>query len=120
MGTARKTWGNCTDGLFITSALVILFVLCFDLSGVAMMGSGAFLLIYACVNAAHLRVVSETGARAWGVRLALGTCLVMFGVLCCLHLSKPKGGPDYHGGLAAHLFRPGVGLPASHEPDHRH
>jgi hypothetical protein len=82
MGTARKTWGNCTDGLFITSALVILFVLCFDLSGVAMMGSGAFLLIYACVNAAHLRVVAETGARAWVVRLALGTCLVMFGVLC--------------------------------------
>lgn len=79
---ARKTWENCTDGLFITSALVILFVLCFDLSGVAMMGSGAFLLIYACVNAAHLRVIAETGARAWVIWLALGTCLAMFGVLC--------------------------------------
>jgi amino acid transporter len=73
---ARKSWANCTDGLFITSALVILFVLCFDLSGVAMMGSGAFLLIYACVHAAHLRVMAETGARAWLIRLALGTCSV--------------------------------------------
>jgi amino acid transporter len=79
---ARKTWGNSADGLLITSALVILFVLCFDLSGVAMMGSGAFLLIYACVNAAHLRVIAETGARAWLIRLAMGTCLAMFGVLC--------------------------------------
>ena len=37
-------------GLLITSALVIMFILFFDLSGVAMMGSGAFLLIYACVH----------------------------------------------------------------------
>lgn len=47
-----------------------------------MMGSGAFLLIYACVNAAHLRVIAKTGARAWLIWLALGTCLAMFGVLC--------------------------------------
>jgi amino acid transporter len=79
---ARKTWHNCADGLLITSALVILFVLFFDLSGVAMMGSGAFLLIYACVNAAHLRILTETGAKAWLIWLALGACLIMFVVLC--------------------------------------
>ncbi|MFZ5866987.1 MAG: APC family permease, partial [Thermodesulfobacteriota bacterium] len=42
---------NATGGLFITAGVVILFVLFFDLSSVAMMGSGAFLLIYASVHA---------------------------------------------------------------------
>ena len=79
---SRQLWHGSTEGLFITAALVILFVLCFDLSGVAMMGSGAFLLIYSCVNAAHLRVTAETGAKPWLVWLALITCLAMFGVLC--------------------------------------
>jgi amino acid transporter len=79
---ARRLWGKGTEGLFITSALVIAFILFFDLSGVAMMGSGAFLLIYSCVNAAHLRVTAETGAKPWLVWLSLIACLTMFGILC--------------------------------------
>ena len=61
--------------------LVILFILFFDLSGIAMMGSGAFLLIYACVHAAHLRVAHETGGNKWIVSLSLVTCLAMLAVL---------------------------------------
>ncbi len=72
---------NATGGLFITAALVILFILFFDLSGIAMMGSGAFLLIYACVHAAHLRVADETGGNKWIVSLSLVTCLAMLAVL---------------------------------------
>jgi amino acid transporter len=72
---------NATGGLFITAALVILFILFFDLSGIAMMGSGAFLLIYACVHAAHLRVADETGGKKWIVSLSLVTCLAMLAVL---------------------------------------
>jgi len=72
---------NATGGLFVTAVLVIAFILFFDLSGVAMMGSGAFLLIYACVHAAHLRVTAETGGSRWIVSLALATCLAMFCVL---------------------------------------
>ena len=72
---------NATGGLFITAALVILFILFFDLSGIAMMGSGAFLLIYACVHAAHLRVANETGGNRWIVALSLVTCLAMLAVL---------------------------------------
>jgi amino acid transporter len=72
---------DATGGLFITAALVILFILFFDLSGIAMMGSGAFLLIYACVHAAHLRVAHETGGNKWIVSLSLATCLAMLAVL---------------------------------------
>lgn len=72
---------DATGGLFITAGLVIVFILFFDLSGIAMMGSGAFLLIYACVHAAHLRVLAETGGNKWIVTLSLVSCLAMFAVL---------------------------------------
>jgi len=77
----RKVWGRSSEGLFITAALVIVFLLGFDLGPIAMMGSGAFLLIYAAVNAGHLRIASETGASPVMVWLALLTCVAMFGVL---------------------------------------
>ena len=47
-----------------------------------MMGSAAFLLVYAAVNAGHLRVLKQTGASAAIVWLSLLTCLAMFAVLC--------------------------------------
>ncbi len=46
-----------------------------------MMGSAAFLLVYAAVNAGHLRVLKQTGANAIIVWLSLITCLVMFAIL---------------------------------------
>jgi amino acid transporter len=76
-----KVRQNATGGLFITAAFVILFILFFDLSGIAMMGSGAFLLIYACVHAAHLRVADETGGNRWIVSLSLVSCLAMLAIL---------------------------------------
>ena len=78
---SRTIWHRSGGGLLITSALVILFILFFDLSGIAMMGSGAFLLIYACVHLAHLRLTSETQAKKSMVVLALTACLIMFAVL---------------------------------------
>jgi amino acid transporter len=77
----RTTWQEATGGLLLTAALVVLVMLCFDLSGIAMMGSAAFLLVYAVVNAGHLRVLKETGANAAIVWLSLITCLGMFAVL---------------------------------------
>jgi amino acid transporter len=80
-GLSRTEWKNATGGLLLTAALVVLVMLAFDLSGIAMMGSAAFLLIYAAVNAGHLRVRKETGANAAIVWLSLITCLAMFAVL---------------------------------------
>ena len=80
-GLARTAWKQASGGLFLTAALVILMTLAFDLSGIAMMGSAAFLLVYAAVNAGHLRVLKQTGASAPIVWLSLITCLAMFAVL---------------------------------------
>jgi amino acid transporter len=81
-GLSRTEWKDATGGLLLTAALVIAVTLLFDLSGIAMMGSAAFLLIYAAVNAGHLRVLRQTGANAVIVWLSLLTCLAMFAVLC--------------------------------------
>jgi amino acid transporter len=78
---AFREWKGATGGLFITTLLVILFILLFDLSGIAMMGSGAFLLIYAVVNAGHLRILDKTGAKKSIVLISLLLCLSMFVIL---------------------------------------
>lgn len=80
-GLSRTEWQQATGGLILTAGLVIAVTLLFDLSGIAMMGSAAFLLVYAAVNAGHLRVLKETGANAVIVWLSLLTCLAMFAVL---------------------------------------
>src|SRR6266566_4453290 len=81
-GLSRTEWRGETGGLLLTAALVVAVMLSFDLSGIAMMGSAAFLLIYAAVNAGHLKVLKQTGASAPLVWLSLLTCLAMFVVLC--------------------------------------
>ena len=82
VGLSRREWKDATGGLLLTAALVVAVMLGFDLSGITMMGSAAFLLIYAAVNAGHLRVRKQTGASALIVWLSLLTCLAMFAVLC--------------------------------------
>jgi len=74
-------WRNATGGLLITSFIVIIFILFFDLAGIAVMGSGAFLLIYAAVNAGHLRVLDQTGANKILVMIALILSLLLFCIL---------------------------------------
>jgi amino acid transporter len=81
-GLSRTEWKDATGGLLLTAALVVVVMLIFDLSGIAMMGSAAFLLIYAAVNAGHLKVLNQTGASAIVVWLSLLTCLAMFVILC--------------------------------------
>lgn len=81
LALTRTPWRSASGGLLLTAALVILMILCFDLSGIAMMGSAAFLLVYAAVNAGHLRVLGTTGANAIIVWLSLITCVAMFVIL---------------------------------------
>jgi hypothetical protein len=55
----------------VSAALVVLVMLCFDLSGIAMMGRAVFLLVYAAVNAGHLLVLNQTETNATIVWLSL-------------------------------------------------
>jgi amino acid transporter len=87
-GLSRTEWKQATGGLLLTAGLVVLLIVSFDLSGIAMMGSAAFLLVYAAVNAGHLRVLTQTGAKAVLVWLSLLTCLAMLAVLCAYILRQ--------------------------------
>jgi amino acid transporter len=78
---ARTEWKNATGGLLITTLLTLAFILFFDLSSIAMMGSGAFLLIYAAVNASHLNILAKTQAKKSIVLLSLFLCLILFFIL---------------------------------------
>ncbi|QLA16021.1 APC family permease [Desulfolutivibrio sulfoxidireducens] len=77
----RMAWKRAPEGLFLTTALVLVFVLFFDLSSVAMMGSGAFLFIYAAVAASHLRLRAATGGRPALIWLSIALCLALLAVL---------------------------------------
>jgi len=77
----RKVWGRGSEGLLITTGLVIVFANLFDLNGIAMMGSASFLVIYGAVNVAHLRLLDRTGARASVVWASTIACLATFAVL---------------------------------------
>ena len=90
-GLSRTEWKQLTGGLLLTSILVVVVTLAFDLSGIAMMGSAAFLLVYAVVNAGHLRVLHQTGANALVVWLSLLTCLAVFVMLAIYtYQQQPK------------------------------
>jgi amino acid transporter len=77
----RTTWRDGKEGLIITSVLVILFIIFFNLSSVALMGSALFLIIYTGVNFAHLKVHKETNANKNIIWLAILGCLFALTVL---------------------------------------
>ncbi len=88
---SRKLWGRDVEGLFITSGVVLVFVLLFPLSAVASMGSAGFLLIYAAVGVGHLRIRNQTGAKAWPILASVSACVSLFTVLVYnMAVSAPK------------------------------
>jgi amino acid transporter len=84
----RKIWGKSSEGLFLTAGLVILFVNLFKLEGIALLGSASFLLIYAAVNLAHLRLTKDTGASPYLIWASIIGCFASLGVLVYYELAK--------------------------------
>ena len=84
----RKVWSRNSEGLFITTSLVIVFVVLFDLGPIAMMGSAAFLIVYAAVSLGHLRVHRQTGAKPAIIWASLITLLAMFVLLIIYIMSN--------------------------------
>jgi amino acid transporter len=77
----RRTWHNSREGLFITTALVLIFANFLQLGGIAMLGSAAFLIIYGSVNIAHLKLRKETGGNKYiilaSILLTLSTLVLL-------------------------------------------
>ena len=77
----KNIWNKPLEGLLITSALSLLLANLADLSSISMMGSAGFLLIFAAVNAAAVRLSSEIGGHRWISILGVVLCAAAFGAL---------------------------------------
>jgi amino acid transporter len=77
----RKIWNHPIEGLFITAGLTVLVANLFDLTSISMMGSAGFLLIFAGVNGANVRLYAKTGSRRWIAALGVVVCLSALGAL---------------------------------------
>jgi amino acid transporter len=77
----RKVWRHGTEGLVITSALVIISVNVLNLDGIAMLGSASFLIIYALVNFGHLRIYRQTRANPFLILASMLGCIAALAAL---------------------------------------
>ena len=59
----KNVWNKPLEGLLITSVATIFIANVFDLSSISTMGSAGFLLIFAAVNGANLKLRKQTGSN---------------------------------------------------------
>jgi len=71
----HKLWNRPIEGLMITAAATLLIANLVDLSSLSTMGSAGFLLIFAAVNGANVKLSGETHSRRW---------LSLLGVVLCI------------------------------------
>jgi amino acid transporter len=77
----HMVWRRPIEGLLITSLFTLLIANLFDLTNISVMGSAGFLIIFAAVNFANVRLAPITGSKRW-VSMAGGTlCLLALAVL---------------------------------------
>jgi len=77
----RKVWNEPVEGLLITMVATLLIANLVDLSSMSIMGSVGFLLIFAAVNGANVKMAGETRSKAWVSLIGVGLC---FGALASL------------------------------------
>jgi amino acid transporter len=77
----KSVWHKPLEGLLITSGATLLLANLFDLTSISLMGSAGFLLIFAAVNLANVRLASRTASRAWISWLGVLACAGAFVVL---------------------------------------
>ena len=77
----KKVWDKPLLGLFITAGVTIVLANLVDLSAISTMGSGGFLLIFACVNMANVKLARETQSRIWISLLGALLCCAALGSL---------------------------------------
>jgi amino acid transporter len=61
----KKIWREPLVGLLITTILTLLVANFFDLTSISTIGSAGFLLIFAAVNGANIRLASSTSSQTW-------------------------------------------------------
>ena len=77
----HMVWRRPIEGLLITSALTLLIANLFDLTNISVMGSSGFLIIFAGVNFANIRLAEKTGSRRLVSLTGFALCLLALIIL---------------------------------------
>jgi amino acid transporter len=77
----EKVWRRPVEGLLITAAATLVLANSLDLSSISTIGSAGFLLIFAAVNLANIKLHRETHAARWISGLGLAGCLLALAAL---------------------------------------
>jgi len=77
----HKIWRKPIEGLLLSSLVTLFIANLFDLSSISMMGSAGFLLVFAAVNGASIKLHDKVGGRRWIAVVALIGCLAALGAL---------------------------------------
>ena len=76
----KKVW-NQPEGLLVISILTLIIANLFDLSNISTMGSAGFLIIFAAVNWANVRLYRQTDSKRWISFLGAVVCVAALAVL---------------------------------------
>ncbi|MEZ5541760.1 MAG: APC family permease [Pseudomonadota bacterium] len=87
----RRLWNRPVEGLLITSAVTLLAANLVDLSSLSTLGSAGFLLIFAAVNAANVRLARRAHSRRWLAWLGVVLCLCALAALLWQTLRTAPG-----------------------------
>ncbi|MGD8378722.1 MAG: APC family permease [Gammaproteobacteria bacterium] len=77
----KKIWHKPLEGLIFTALATLVVANTLNLSSISTVGSAGFLLIFAAVNGANVRLHERTGARRWLSILGVIACLGALGAL---------------------------------------
>ncbi len=99
--TARELWGRPAGGLVVSAALVVVVTNTVDLTGISLMGSSAFLLIYAAVNLAALRLRADTQVRPAFSWAGAALCLASLAAVCAYATARDPAKLLVLAGMAA-------------------
>ena len=100
----KKVWNQPVEGLIITTVLAIALANLGDLSDISTMGSSGFLLIFAAVNTANIKLADQTDSKRWISIIGLLGCLVAFGALLWYTITNNPENLWILGGMIALVF----------------
>jgi hypothetical protein len=86
----RSIHGKSVVSLVTIGILALVAVNGLDLQAISAATSGGFLIVYASVNLAAVKLAPETGARRWISAAAAVLCVVALAVMVVEFLSDPK------------------------------
>lgn len=100
----HKVWSRPIEGLLITTACALLLANLGNLQQISTMGSAGFLLIFASVNAANVKLAQQTGSKPWIPVMGFIACLIAFGALIWYTLSHDPAQLWILAGMLALVF----------------